>query len=223
MTCRLAVVILSAVAACTEPDEVFTFSNQPIWTEWPAEVRAGTPFDLRYIAVLPGCHVKYSLRIEAQLSDSAVLFNAPLVISAEDVSPCHIKFIDTAITVSGLAGGADRTYQLLLAPPPEGPPRAPNDSQPPRVLGSILVRPTGPLSDRVNVSGGASGQLDPGGCPVIRWYPVNAMVPIENPPAETWLGLVRGYLFTVATPMCGQTRAFHLDDVSMRAPQARNH
>ena len=203
---RIVVSVGSALglAACIEPDGPKIVPNEPFWIEWPAEVRAGVAFDVQLVGYGPGCYPSQELRIDVDRSADAVTFRALWLVEGEDNQLCllDVGFYDTTVTVTGLAATMDRTYELRTVP---------LDRAPQTVAGTVLVRPTAPLeADRRSAAGWANGFTDIEGCAVIQRN-FEVPIPVENPPAATWQGFVRGYFFTPAAPLCGQTRAFHIE------------
>jgi hypothetical protein len=203
-------VILSGAAlgfvACMDPDNREIVPSEPFWVEWPAEVRAGTAFDVQLLGYGPGCYPSQELRIDVDRSADAVTFRALWFVSGENNVLClrDVGFYDTTVTVPGLAAAADQTYELRTVA---------SDRPPVRTIGSVLVRPTAPVdTDRRNAAGWTNGFTDIEGCAVMQRN-FDVPIPVDNPPAATWQGSVRGYFFTPAAPLCGQTRAFHVVDL----------
>jgi hypothetical protein len=205
MTCRVAVMMVLAVAACTEPPNVTFLPTAPAWMEWPAEVRAGAAFDVRFVHYAPGCYDRQELRVHVERGSSDLTIRSEWLVAGESNVLCvrDPGYADTIVAVAGLAAAADRIYSLLTLPPDRGPIRT---------MGTILVRPTAALSDHANGAGYVTGGTDFEGCAVMQ-RPFDAPVPVENPPAGTWQGFVRGYFFTPTAPLCGQTRAFHVAEL----------
>lgn len=193
------------LAACMEPD-VRVIPSQPLWMEWPAEARAGVPFGMQLAGYAPGCFDRQELRVDVERFDEGVAFRALWVVQGESDPACDPGFYDTTVTVAGLAAAAERTYLIWRVNP---------DAPQLTTVGSVVVRPTDPVSSRANAAGVGNGFTDIEGCAVMQRI-LEAPVPVENPPAPTWQGFVFGYFFTPTAPLCGQTRAFHVD--SLRAP-----
>ena len=202
MTCRVAVMMLVAMLACTEPTNVRSLASEPAWMEWPAEVRAGAAFDVRFVYYAPGCFPVMELHVYEERGSDNVAFRSEWLVEGENTPLCDPGYVDTVVTLAGLAATADSTYELRPIHP---------DRPPARPVGSILVRATAAVNaDRVNGLGYVIGSTDIEGCAVAQ-PPFDAPVPVENPPAVQWLGYVSGYFFTPAAPLCGQARAFHLE------------
>lgn len=199
-------VTVAGLAACMEPD-VQVFHSEPVWMQWPAEARAGVPFDMRLVGYAAGCYTRQELRVDVEPFDEGVAFRLLWVVEGQPDPACDPGFYDTTVTVPGLAATAARSYWIWRVNP-----TVPQLT----TIGTILVRPTAPATGRVNAGGRViNGSTDTEGCAVMQRL-FEGPVPVENPPAPTWQGFVFGYFFTPAAPLCGQTRAFHVD--SLRAP-----
>jgi hypothetical protein len=184
------------------PDETL-ITTQAAWMEWPAEQRADVDFDVRVIGFAPGCYPHQELRIGVNRVDASVYFRTVWEVEGEDDGLClrDPAPYDTLVTVDGLPATADRTFDFIAL-------LADRDFVP---LGTVLVRPSGVIeTDRVNAAGSAVGSVDIEGCAMMQ-PPFGAQVPVENPPQVNWAGFVRGYFFTPPAPLCGQTRAFHIE------------
>ena len=204
MACRVAVVILCAGLACTEPSTVRVLATEPAWLSWPAEVRAAQPFDVRFVFYAPGCFDRMELRVYEERGADHIAFRGEWLVEGESDPLCLRSdpgFVATLVTLAGLAATGDSTYEVR----PIG-----SGNTPPRPVGTILVRATGVLNtDHLSGLGHVVGSTDIEGCAVMQ-PPFEAPVPVENPPAAQWLGYVHGYFFTPAAPLCGQTRVFHV-------------
>lgn len=194
--------MMLAVAGCAEPSNVDVVRAAPAWMEWPAEVRAGVPFQVRLVNYAPGCYARLELRVYVDRGASALAFRLEWLVEGPSNVLClrDPGYSDTLVTIAGLAATADRTYDLTTIPPDRGPVVT---------VGTVLVRPSAPLSDQTNGAGYASGATDIEGCAVMQ-RPFEAPIPVDNPPGATWEGFVRGYFFTPAAPLCGQSRVFHV-------------
>lgn len=219
--------ILIGLVACDSSDQNF----QPglvQWMEWPAEVRAATPFDVRLLLQFPACH-QWVYRSRVSADESAVTFEpyflvdkgAPICLpeavqmQAPNFAPNPM--LDTLGTAPGLVTASDRTFEIRATADVSAP--APNAgvSSPVRTFGSVIVRSTDPAPDttRRNAGGVVVLQFDIEGCALIR--PAGSFNPaldlVLEDQADT-VGLnwafVRGYIHNAAAPVCGQTRVFHL-------------
>lgn len=219
----LSCLALVSLLACTGPDsEVVPAEMQ--WMEWPAEVLAATPFQVRLVGYGAGCGVQ---RFDAGLSvdNSAVTFEPfflvhkpQAVCPAYDRAPLPVRavslvvpFFDTLATVDGLTATTSRSYEIRAGTNVSAPAVAPA-ALPVRTFGEIVVRTDSPDVSRVNAGGMAYAQRDATGCVTI-FVGLAQFYVVENPPADTatfWSGFVRGYLSKPATPVCGADTVFHL-------------
>lgn len=193
----LSVALLGLTSACDgiRFEETRQVPVSPAWMEWPAEISPGTAFGVRIIGFLPSCGSDYVRRYRIDDANSVISFTPYAVVPGE--LPCTNVaapiFVDS-IVFTGLSEG---TYDLRSTE---------------RVFGQILVRPN-PGEIRLNAAGGASTELDEASC--VRLRPsVMAFIrplPLENPPNTTPIvGFVTGYIVDPASPLCGETRVFHL-------------
>lgn len=204
MSCRFTVALVLAVAACTEPADVRRMETTAAWLEYPAEVRAGAPFELRAVFYAPGCFDSQVLRVTQERYLNTVGIRAEWLVEGES-SPLCLRadpgYVDTVLAVAGLPATADSIYYIVPLYP---------DLPPRPVAGTVLVRPTAPLNtDRVIGHGQVVGGTDIEGCAVMQ-PPFSAPVPVDNAPSAQWTDYVLGYFFTPTAPLCGQTRAFHV-------------
>jgi hypothetical protein len=181
------------------------------WLEWPAEVRASEPFDVRMSGYLPACGSHFVPAYHADLS--AVSFEpyalVPQPPPCVNIAALHVAppvFAET-ITVSSLEAAAPRTYEMRAATHTSA------VDMVIRTFGDIVVRPDSIQMRRFNAVGHAFAARDQAGC--LRIYPVagySTGYAIENPPDTTsnWSAFVRGYVVTGATPVCGDSTVFHL-------------
>ena len=216
--------IVLALAACDSSDQ----NVQPgvvQWMEWPAEVHAATPFEVRLLLPFPSCHQwVYKPRVSA--NESAVTFDPyflvdkgePICLPEEQV---HVAFVpnfmlDTLSSAPGLVTASDRTFEIRATADVSAPAPNPGVSSPVRTFGNVTVRATEPDPTRRNAAGIVVLQFDIAGCALIR--PAGSFNPalglVLEDQADT-VGLnwafVRGYIHTTAAPVCGQTRVFHLE------------
>lgn len=194
--------------ACTEPEMGEVIAATPYWIEFPAEVRGGEPFDLRLVVWGPGCYDQQELRVHLFVGTSYVTVRSEFLVQGESDALClrDPAPYDTTITVPGLAVIVNGAYEIEIVPP-EQTPLIPSGSVAVRGASESIDR------DRVRAAGAATGATDIEGCAVMV-RPFDPPIPVENPPSATWIGFVRGYSFTPAAALCGQTRAFHVEEVS---------
>ena len=207
---RCTLVVIAALGlACTEPETGEVIPAQPFWIEFPAEVREAEPFDLRVVVWGPGCYEHQELRVHVMVGTSYVTVRSEFVVDGQNNSVACLRDpapYDTTVTVPGLALIPNAAYVIEIVP----------SGQTPWIpSGSVAIRGASESIDRdkIRAAGAVTGTTDIEGCAVMQ-RPFDAPIPVENPPSATWIGFVRGYLFTPAAPLCGQTRAFHIDEVS---------
>ncbi len=201
---RYAAILVAMVGlACPPTDAETMIASQPAWIDWPAEVRASVPFNVRLVGYAPGCYPRQEFQIEAFRSANDLVFRTTWLVEGTSSATCDPGFVDTLVGICGLPATTDSTYEIFVVPTQAGAFVR---------MGTMRARPSAALSSNVGAAGSAIGTTDTQGCAVMqRNFAVP--VPVENPPAANWQGFVRGYFFTPATPLCGKTRAFHIDDL----------
>ena len=217
------IVFIASIVACSGPDQDVAPATIQ-WLEWPAEVLAATPFEARIVLSPPACH-PHTFRAGMTRDESAVTFapyflvkRKPLICpptaSASDFAP-NIA-LDTLLTVPGLAASDPRTFEMRASASVEPPQPSAGAGEPPiRTFGDVIVQLAKPDTSRRNAAGRVMLQIDIEGC--VRLVPVGAFNPalgvVLEDQADT-VGLafafVRGYLHDATSPVCGQTRVFHL-------------
>lgn len=215
--------IFVALAAC-EPDVQVSPATVE-WMEWPAEVPTATPFSVRLI-VSRTCQ-QGTFQPGTSADESAVTFEPYWLIERNAGTAClpearqfdvYYVALDTVGTAPGLATDVARTFEMRAAAalflPPSGRP-----GRPVRTYGDVTVRPSNPDGARRNGAGFASKLLDNAGC--LRLQPSGTIGP-SGTPGSTYVlddqadttsftsAFVRGYIHEAATPVCQQTRVFHL-------------
>jgi hypothetical protein len=227
---RSSALMFSLLAACTGPNTTTT-TTTPVevnWMEWPAQVLASQPFNVRLLVPLPlSCNPLLELLVPATIDNSAVTF-APLEIeSARQVVCPYVASAapvaygpwvrDTTVPVAGLAANAPRTYELRGAAAVYAA-QATASALPQRTFGTVTVRLDSASAARINVGGQAQMVRDSLGCPrEVPWgvvWPSRGYV-VENPDtALVALTFVRGYLYKPAAPVCGATTVFHVVSIN---------
>jgi hypothetical protein len=214
------------LAACgTEPDTT-TLPVEVNWMEWPAEVKVSAPVTVRLIGYRP-CASIVALRTPALVDNSAVTFepyflmkNANVVCpatasAANSVSIVGLGF-DTTTVVPGLQADLDRTYDMRAAASVYTAPQL--AALPVRTFGTITVRVGQPEASHTLAAGFAYEYKDLGGC--VRLQPRGVFIAgggyvVENADTASALGgMVRGYLYQPAAPLCGESKVFHLVSVN---------
>ena len=213
--------IVAMVTACEPNTEVSP--AQVSWMEWPAEVSAATPFLVRLLVPRPGCYQNvFKLGISAD--ESAVTFTPYFLITSHeiicvpeagqlDVYPQLA--IDTVGTAPGLAASFARTFEMRAAAQVYAPPAPGVADLPVRMYGEVTVRLTGPDTSRRNGAGIVSKVIDNSGCvrlqPYGTWGPGLGLVLEDQADTSSFsYAFVRGYIYEAPTPVCGETRVFHL-------------
>jgi hypothetical protein len=206
---------LVLLAACT-PDALST-PTMVQWMEWPAEVVAGSPFEVRLILFRPCFAERFTPG--PSVDESAVTF-APIFHDVRNdmclpTASLVPGSLDTAATIAGLRTDVSRTFEMrattdVYAPGPLG--AAP---EPVRTFGEITVRLGTADQSRRNAGGRAYLVRDTLNCPRIApngFFGPDASYVIDDPADTTGLEwtFVRGYIYTPAAPICGETEAFHI-------------
>lgn len=217
--------LLLGLAGCDSSDQNF----QPgvvEWMEWPAEVRAATPFEVRLLLPFPSCH-QWVYEPRVGVDESAVTFEPyflvdkgePVCLPTEQV---HVSafvpnfMLDTLGSAPGLATPSARTFEIRATADVYASAPSPGVSSPVRTFGNVIARPTDPDTTLRNAGGMVVLQFDIEGCALIR--PAGSYNPglgiVLEDQADTvglnWV-FVRGYIHNAAVPVCGQTRVFHLE------------
>ena len=213
-------VCLISLGACSEESR----NVRPVtiqWMDWPAEVGIGKGFRTRLI-VSGVCALAPQFHPGASADQSAVTFAPYWVIGNEQifciddaVAPLVVIGIDTAGIAPGLSSTYARTYEMRGSASVYLTGSASVADEPVRTFGDVIVRPGGSESSRRNAAGIASKEVDNTGCVRLRpfgaWRPGSAL-PLENQADTAGLSytFVGGYIYDAATPVCGETRVFHL-------------
>lgn len=216
------VAVCVALCACSEPD---TQAHPAVvqWMEWPAEVRSNTPFNVRLVVWQQGCGFgAFRPGVAADLS--AVTFTPFFLIEKKNetclpearIVDIAIGVLDTAGTAPPLGAASARTFEMrgsadLYVPSP----RNADAAVPIRTFGEVIVRPSAPDPSRRIAAGSVVKIVDTLGCvrvaPLGLYRPGTAVV-LEDQADTAGLSyaFVRGYIYTPAAPVCGETRVFHL-------------
>jgi hypothetical protein len=225
MRCLFLLTALAGLAAC-EPDGTI-IQAEVLWMEWPADVAANQQFKTRLV-VQWGCGAE-AFRPGTSVDQSAVTFtpyyhadrSATCPLSDRVLDLDILGSLDTAGLVPGLGATVSRTYEMRAAasvhPPALG---LTADGKPIRTFGEIRVLvPAGLFGTNLKVAGRAYAVRDTAGC--LRLQPLGVFReqtswPIENPAdtAQYQIRFVRGEIRTVTTPVCGETKVFHIESVN---------
>ena len=196
----LVMVSLGVLVAC-EPDMQVTATNVG-WMEWPAEVAQATRFPVRLRGGDNLPCVRRELVIAPKVDSSLVTFEPYFFYRASE-QPCNALaslvavYWDTTVNAPGLSA-AYSGYEMRAS------------SGDIRTFGEVLV---GTVSTgRTNASGGASVERDTNGCTRVKPGGLSTGYVLENPPdtVSQWFAFVQGYLYDATTPVCGESRVFHL-------------
>lgn len=216
-------IAIALILACDSSDlEVQPATIQ--WLEWPAEVLVATPFEARMMLIPPVCF-PYTFKPGMTRDESAVTFasyflvqrTTPICPPTEGAfAPNPNIVLDTLLTVLGLAASSPRTFEMRASAsvePPVPPPGA--GESPVRTFGDVTVRLSSPDTSRRNAAGRVTLRIDDQGCARVQpdgYFNPEAGFVLEDQADTVGLGFafVRGYLHDVTTPVCGQTRVFHL-------------
>ncbi|MGH7520259.1 MAG: hypothetical protein ACREMI_03170 [Gemmatimonadales bacterium] len=220
-----AALCLGVLAACDSDSNNQITSVTVQWMDWPAEVNAGEPFRTR-IVVWSVCASNPQFRPGAGADQSAVTFSPYFVISKEPIfcvggaaERLIVAGLDTAGLAPGLQATFSRTYEMRATASANIRAAALLGSFPVRTFGEVTVQPSGADAARRNAAGAVTVERDPTGCARIRpfgLYSPGAALVLEDQADTAGVSnaFVRGYIHDAATPVCGETRVFHL--------QARN-
>lgn len=213
------VLILAGLTACESDLELQAAVVN--WMEWPAEVRAATPFKVRLVMPFPACH-QWVFKPSVSVDQSAVTFapyflvekGAPVCLPSPAVgetSPVAYSALDTVSTAPGLAATTPRTYEMrattFIATP------GPGTDSTPRTFGAVTVRPAEPDTSQHSAAGVVTLLWDIEGCGYIvpvGQFPVRYVLEDQADTIGLSYAFVRGYIHDAAAPVCGQTRVFHL-------------
>jgi hypothetical protein len=219
--------LMAALAACDSGVDVQPAVVQ--WMEWPTEVPVATPFTVRLVMPFPACH-RWVFKPAASADQSAVTFTPYFLVergepvclpspAAPEVFPVPFLGLDTVSMAPGLATSVARTFEMRGSAAVDVPTPTPSPADSPlRTFGDVTVRLSNPDTSRRNAGGVVTMWVDNGGCVRVLpggypGYPgARTGLVLEDQADTTGLNyaFVRGYIHEAATPVCGQTRVFHL-------------
>jgi len=212
--------VLAALAGCKSDNAIEPVPTEVEWMEWPAEVTAATPFTVRLLVPWPFClDLVGPLNLGTSTDESAVTFAPYFPVNKHEVCPPGVALpyhnaLDTVATVAALAASVPRIVGMRgasygIAPPPDA-------HLLPLTFGTLAVRLSDPDTSRRNAAGVANKGRDNLGC--VRLGPADTHDPglryVLDDQADTttfWSKFVRGYIHESATPVCGETRLFHIE------------
>lgn len=205
------------LAACESSDKVTPVTVQ--WMDWPAEVNAGQPFRTRLV-VWGVCAVNPQFRPGASADQVAVTFT-PYFMFADDNINCLgstgnafvVNALDTAGIAPGLRAINARLYEMR-APLHDFALGGPATGLTASTFGNVVVRPTGADASRRNAAGYVTVERDSLNC--LRVRPLgalsgNALLLDDQTATADGIAFVRGYIYSVGRPFCGETILFHRD------------
>ena len=203
------------LAACESDTEVQPGNLQ--WMEWPAEVRANTPFSVRLVIAEPGgCGQQSIYRPRVFTDQSAVTFSPYFIVeprrptcgAASAFYPptgmIVISALETVATAPGLRASFARVFDMRGA-----------SGQPVRTFGSFTVRPDAPVDTRRIAAGFVAKLLDTSCARIIPIgvYHLDGAYVLEDQADTAGLkgAFVLGYIRQPAGPICGEShQVFHL-------------
>lgn len=217
MRAVLFVVCLGVVAACDSSDNVSP--TTVVWMDWPAEVNANESFRTRLVtwgvcASNPRFFAGASANAEAvTFSPYYLIDDNPVYCLAATNETFLVVAIDTAGQAPGLPAIVSRTYEMRGSV--SGYLRANTIADPIWTFGQVHVLSNGANPAQRNAAGTAGLMRDSLSC--ARIFPIGLYDPsgglmLEDQADTAGLAyaFVRGYIHDVATPVCGETRVFHL-------------
>lgn len=225
-----ALAVLSTLAGCGGPNPQI----QPVevyWMEWPSEVDSGQGFNVRLLVEYP-C-VGQAQLVAAPTADNSALTFAPFFVvptppiclevpgaaaAASSALMVYGYAKDTTVLAPGLGAAYPRTFEVRGATAVAVALAQAASAVPVRTFGEITVRPDSAVATRTNVGGEVLAVYrDSLGCLRVRPFGILATLGyvVENPDTALSVGaFVRGYLYSPATPVCGENRVFHLVSVN---------
>jgi len=211
-----ATLCVAALGACksTSPNDTKSQIVLVEWMDWPAEVSAGQHFRARM--VVPGlCAVAPQFHDGVHTDPLTVTFRP--YFTFESIAYCaqndaEALFVAFWLDTAGIAPGlAPRDY--LMQARSGG---FTENFEPIMTFGGVLVRSAAPDTSRRNAGGWITTSVDSVGCRRIvpRGLSVlDATLVLDNQGDTTTLAghFVQGYIYQAPTPICGETRVFHLE------------
>jgi hypothetical protein len=212
---------LAALVACDSSSDNQITPVTVQWMDWPAEVEAGQPFRTRLV-VWGVCAANPRFNAGTSADQSAVTFapyflvdDEPILCAGGAAERLIVSAIDTAGTAPGLTAMFTRTYEMRGTASTYLRANAIFGNFPVRTFGEVTVQISAADTSRRNAAGVVYVQRDPAGCVRVRpagLYSPDAALVLEDQADTTGLAnaFVRGYVYDTPTPVCGETRVFHL-------------
>jgi hypothetical protein len=218
----LFVACLGVLAACESSDKVSPTTL--VWMDWPAEVNAKEPFRTRLVtwgicASNPRFYSGASANAEAVTFSPYYLVDDNTVYCATAREALIVVAIDTAGTAPGLSALVSRTYEMRGTVTGYIRDNSIAGYVPVWTFGEVHVVPEGANPSRRKAAGTVTLQRDTLACaritPTGLYDPAGGLV-LENQADTTGLAyaFVRGYVYDAPSPVCGETRVFHLESVN---------
>jgi hypothetical protein len=214
------VLCLGVLAACESSGDNVS-PTTVLWMDWPAEVNANESFRTRLVtwgvcASDPQFYAGVSASAEAVTFAPYYLVDSVEVYCIAATQTLLVTAIDTAGTAPGLAALVSRTYEMRGDAGGNFTQFSVDGQYPARTFGEVHVVPNGANPSRRNAGGTVSMLRDSLSCARIRpigLYDPSAALVLDDQADTTGLsyGFVRGYIYDAATPVCGETRVFHLE------------
>ena len=221
------IAVLAALSACDSDLDMQPAIVQ--WMEWPAEIVAATPFTTRMVMPFPACH-RWVFKPAISTDQSAVTFapyflverGEPICLpapAAPSMFPVPFLGLDTVVTAPGLATHSARTFEMRASTVVTVPTNPGAGDPPVRTFGEVTVRLSDADTSRHNAGGivtmyvdeGACVRILPGGYPGYPGAPTGLVLEDQADTTGLNLAFVRGYIHDALTPVCGQTKVFHLE------------
>lgn len=206
------------LAAC-EADNIVIAPTIVEWMEWPAEVTAATPFTVRVLIPWPYCGGGDPLNLGTSINQYAVTFAPYFLVKKHMPAPpiaglCPYHSPYDTMGVVDLAASVARTFGMRA----QSHVVSRNQVAVPfavQTFGDVTVRVSNADTTRRNVAGFAGKGPDNLGCvhigPSVGFAQGSSYVLDDQ--ADTtrfWDTFVHGYIYEAASPVCGQTKVFHL-------------
>lgn len=216
---------IAVLVGCQEPESRIGHAMVQ-WMDWPSEVPAGQPFNVRMIVTQPCAATGFK---EGSSADqSAVTFSPYFRDVREDVLCAGLEYqlsiapgaLDTLGRSPGLPADFTRTYEMRAATSVAAPLPAGSADLPVRTFGQVTAIGGLYIFDpaRRNAAGFASVEADSLDCVRIRpqwsFHPEDAVPLDEQQAPATAAGFMRGRFYEAEEPVCGETRVFHLVSVN---------
>jgi len=200
------------------------------WMEWPAEVRANTPFSVRLVIAEPGdCGQQSIYRPRVFADQSAVTFSPYFIVEPPRATCAALRAfyaptgmlvigaLETVATAPRLRASFARVFDMRGASSVYALPMSAGEAagQPVRTFGSFTVRPDAPVDTRRIAAGFVAKLLDTSCARIIPIgvYHLDGAYVLEDQADTAGLrgAFVLGFIHQPSGPICGESRrVFHL-------------